>query len=177
MKQFSKVLLTAIAGASTVDQLLETYFPEAVSGKSAQMTVANVMDSLGMTGPNTAFAESSCPDELNHDSFTADISERLGAQMGEVFILGGLAGVPFVGSAGWNAFAHHVPDGGNVFVLYAPHVGISETGKVGKVHRPGMPKETSACGSAVGAFNALVKDPTVATAPPAPFDYEQSYMM
>lgn len=90
-----------------------------------------------MTASNTVFGESTCPDELNHDSFT-DISSKLGIQMGEVFMLGGLAGIPFTGKAGWSAFSHHVPTGGNIFVLYGPHVGISNDGKIGYIERPGM---------------------------------------
>jgi hypothetical protein len=116
------------------------------------------MDSLGMDAANTILAESTCPDELNHDSLASDISSRMSYDLGEVFILGGLAGVPFTGNAGWGAFSHHVPTNGNIFVLFAPHVGVNANGVVGKVSRPGQDHETSACGSAIGAFNALKKD-------------------
>jgi len=100
-------------------------------------------------------AESSCPDELNHDSISKDIVEMLGNRWGEVFHLGGLAGIPFTGNTGWGAFSHHVPDNGNIFVMIAPHVGLTEKGVIGKVHRPGQSHSTSACGASVGAYNAL----------------------
>jgi len=45
------------------------------------------------------------------------------------------------------------------------------------VHRPGMKGKSSACGSAIGAFNALKNNPLMANASPAAFDYQQSYMM
>jgi len=51
--------------------------------------------------------------------------------------LSGLAGLPFVGKAGWGAFSHHVPDDGNIVVLFAPHVGIDSFGNVGKIRREG----------------------------------------
>jgi hypothetical protein len=43
-----------------------------------------------------------------------------------------LAGIPFTGKTGFTAFSHHIPDNGNLFVLFAPHVGISKSGRIGK---------------------------------------------
>jgi hypothetical protein len=76
---------------------------------------------------------------------------------GESFPLGGLAGIPFTGKTGWGAFTHHVPDNGNIFAMYGPHVGVDKTGIVGKVHRPGMKKASKACGASIGAFLTLNK--------------------
>ena len=98
-----------------------------------------------MTAANTILAESSCPDEANHNNYIDDISNRLNFELGEVFNLGGLGGVPFVGRGGWNTLAAHVPQDGNVFVLFAPHIGISENGVLGKVLRPGQYTETDSC--------------------------------
>jgi len=58
---------------------------------------------------------------------------------------------------GWGAFSHHVPVDGNIVVLYAPHVGITNKGVVGKVHRHGMSKATTACGASIGAYNYLTQ--------------------
>ena len=54
-----------------------------------------------------------------------------------MFPLGGLAGIPFVGKTGWNAFTSHVPTDGNIVVLFAPHVGIDKNGNVGELNRNG----------------------------------------
>jgi hypothetical protein len=128
-----------------------------------------------MTNVNTVLAESSCPDELNHDTFSHDISQLMGNRWGEVFHLGGLAGIPFTGKTGWGAFSHHVPEDGNILVIFAPHVGLTKEGTVGKVHRPHQDHATSACGAAVGAYNAIKADDT--TRPHAPDtssnDYQQ----
>lgn len=131
-----------------------------------------------MTKANTVFTQSSCPDELNHSDFDEDISLLMRQRWGEVFHLGGLAGVPFTGNTGWAAFSHHVPDGGNIFVLFAPHVGLTADGVVGKVHRPGMHHgPTTACGSAIGAYSALKADDTAASAPSGNMlDYQQEYV-
>jgi hypothetical protein len=79
---------------------------------------------------STLFAQSICPDEINHED--GDMSRLFTVHMGEVFHLAGLAGIPFSGKTGFNAFSHHIPDNGNLFILYGPHVGISNKGKVGE---------------------------------------------
>lgn len=71
------------------------------------------------------------------------------------FSLGGLAGVPFAGKSGFQAYLHHVPDNGKLLILFAPHVGIDAEGKIGALQRDGQVKISSACGAAVGAYKAL----------------------
>lgn len=105
---------------------------------------------LGMGKGNTLFAHSVCPDEINHDN--GDITDCLRDHFEGVFSLGGLAGIPFSGRTGFAAYASHVPDEGNIFVLFAPHVAISEEGKIGYYHRRGQHELTSACGAAIGAY-------------------------
>lgn len=62
-----------------------------------------------VTDENTLFAQSVCPDEINHEK--GDITTLFSAHLGEVFHMGGLAGIPFTGKTGFTAFSHHVPDG------------------------------------------------------------------
>jgi hypothetical protein len=94
---------------------------------------------MGFTNENTLFADSSCPDEINHDDPLEDITSLFANRWGEVFPLSGLAGLPFVGKTGWGAFCSHVPSpDGNIVVLFAPHVGIDSNGNVGKIHRNGL---------------------------------------
>ena len=73
------------------------------------------------------------------------------------FALGGLGGLPFAGKSGFGAYLHHVPDGGKLLVLFAPHVGIDEIGRIGSLQRDGQSKVSSACGAAVGAYKELQK--------------------
>lgn len=51
--------------------------------------------------------------------------------------MGGLGGLPFVGKVGFGAYSHHVPKDGDLFILFAPHVGLSPDGTVGKYARIG----------------------------------------
>jgi hypothetical protein len=138
---------------NSVDKHFKTALPGAVvAGKAIDH-----LKTHGVTPKNTIYAQSSCPDELNHDNYQQDISRILRDAYGEVFHLGGLAGVPFTGKTGWGAFSHHLPVDGNIVLLFAPHVGVNAEGTVGKVRRPGMEKDTSSCGSAIGAYNHIQK--------------------
>ena len=68
--------------------------------------------------------------------------------------MGGLGGLPFVGKTGFKAYSHHVPKDGNVFILFAPHIGVAEDGLIGKISRAGQDNLDVACGAAIGAYNA-----------------------
>lgn len=59
-------------------------------------------------------------------------------------------------------------------MLFAPHVGISPSGEVGKYHREGQDHLDSACGAAVGAFKkvcTLVQSSSDAKVGPSELDY------
>ena len=90
-----------------------------------------------MNGENTLFADCSCPDEINHDDPDEDITSLFTRRWGEIFLLSGLAGLPFTGKTGWGAFSGHCPADGHIVVLFAPHVGIDSNGEVGKITRDG----------------------------------------
>lgn len=55
------------------------------------------LDQLGFTDENTLFADSTCPDEINHADPTEDVTALFRNRWGELFPLGGLAGLPFTG--------------------------------------------------------------------------------
>ena len=130
-----------------------------MKGKTAEEAIFKVLNQLNFTEKNTLFADSSCPDEINHDDPDEDITSQFSKRWGEVFPLAGLAGLPFSGKTGWGAFSSHCPNpDGNIVVLFAPHVGIDNKGNVGKIHREGLSTNSSACGAAIGALEALKKD-------------------
>jgi hypothetical protein len=110
---------------------------------------------LEMNSTNTLFSHSVCPDEINHED--GDITRELFVHFGKMFSLGGLAGLPFTGLTGFNAYAAHVPEGGHIFVFFGPHIAISKEGVCGSYHRKGQSEPTTACGAAIGAYEA-VKD-------------------
>ncbi len=69
----------------------------------------------GCNEKDTLFAQSVCPDEINHEN--GDVTSLFKESLGEVFHLGGLAGIPFTGKTGFAAFSHHVPDSKSHYML------------------------------------------------------------
>ena len=117
------------------DETAKRFFPEAMRQEDLADAAIEITRHLGMEKDNTLFAHSMCPDEINHEE--GDITEDLRDHFLGAFSLGGLAGIPFSGKTGFAAYASHVPDEGNIFVLFAPHVAISQDGKIGYYHRRG----------------------------------------
>jgi len=109
----------------------------------------------GFTNRNTLYGQSIGADEANH--VTGELSDQMRHTWGHVFNLGGIGGIPFVGKTGFTAFSHHVPDNGNLFVVYAPNIGISPTGEIGKLLRDGQQKLTATCSSAIQAYDSVLK--------------------
>ena len=132
---------------------LNTHFRGWKTTQDVQDVVKRELQRLSFTPENTLFAHSTCPDEINHEE--DDVTQRMCRDWGEVFHLGGLAGLPFAGKTGFNAYSHHVPKDGHLLVLFAPHVGIALDGTIGRYRRPGQNHDSTACGAAVGAWNAI----------------------
>jgi hypothetical protein len=103
---------------------------------------------LGISEERIAFLTSICSDDLN--SVELPHTEMVGP-----FILGGLDGYPFAGKTGLGAFSHHLPDQGAAMMFFGPHVGVSHTGLVGKVVRPGQTTPTACCGAAAHGLQRL----------------------
>jgi hypothetical protein len=85
--------------------------------------------------------------------------------------------VPFSGKTGFGAFINHVPDDGSLFILLAPHVGVSPTGVIGKYRREGQVEDGIACGEAIGAYNYLKTGnapPTMIDLAAHPHDYQEA---
>jgi nitrogen fixation protein len=135
-------------------QALHRHFPGALPGQVVHARSSGVLtrESHGCTPENTLFGLSICPDEINYEA--GGLAQLMKDFWGEMFPLGGISGAPFSGKTGFSAFSHHVPVGGNVLVLFGPHVAISETGEVGKCHRQGQKCRSAACGAVIGAYHS-----------------------
>jgi hypothetical protein len=103
-------------------QTVQHYFPGALEGSRVLEQVMRVLEPRGVTAENTLFAQSICPDEINH--LDDGVPNLFAVALGEKFHIGGLGGLPFCGQTGFHAFSAHVPNGesGVVFcraVLFA----------------------------------------------------------
>ena len=166
---------TAQDKALSVTELVQLHFPGSLPSADVLKQVSKAIEVRGFTPENTLFAQSVCPDEINHEA--GDITNLFSEYLGEVFHLGGLAGIPFTGKTGFAAFSHHVPDDGHCFVLMAPHIGIDDALLLGKYSRLGQSDAGSACGAAVGALAHCCANKAIPDAAEVPEDYQMAYII
>mmetsp|Transcript_149369 Transcript_149369/g.271502 ORF Transcript_149369/g.271502 Transcript_149369/m.271502 type:complete len:645 (-) Transcript_149369:106-2040(-) len=144
----------APAPASRCYNALHKYFPGALPGPAVHMRINSVLEDeeYSFKVGNTLFGASICPDEINNK--VGDLSDVMKSYWGNIFPLGGISGAPFVGTSGFKAFSSHVPENGDIIILFGPHVGITNEGEVGKILRDGQQKDSTACGAVIGAYKA-----------------------
>jgi len=140
------------------DASIRRYFPGSLPNSEVASRISSAMRNRGYRPYNTLVGASLCSDEVNDtpQALVADIQRKLtDTKDGGIFNLGGLGGLPFVGTSGIGAFLSHCPNSGKIFIMFGPHVGISQEGVVGKVERIGVANPSTSCGAAVGAYKAL----------------------
>ena len=109
---------------------------------------------VGFNRHNALALTSLCRDELMTDTW-----EAITRTWGPPFRLGALGGLSFVGRTGMQAALGHVPgeDGRHRFIAFVlPHIGVDLDGRLGRVQRRGMMRESSACGALVGFRKQLL---------------------
>lgn len=206
MRTKSTTKSTATATTTTsldpFDVAVRKYFPGAQPSSHVARHVVAALRHRNYTPTNTLLGSSICSDEINQTPNslihlleqtltycpgttatttrtrrTTTFTPNSSACGAGAFQLGGLGGLPFVGTSGMTAFYHHVPHHhsnlatttatttarGKLVILFGPHVGISERGNVGKILRPGMQEETASCGAAVAAYEAISNERAAAT--------------
>ncbi|WEK18589.1 MAG: hypothetical protein P0Y49_17505 [Candidatus Pedobacter colombiensis] len=130
------------------------FYPTAKATEDAIDTLLDVVEKkLGLKAGQLMYADSICCDDVNIIQYPARAYEMLGP-----FKMGGLSGFPFAGITGMNAFANHVPESGAVVIFYAPHIGITEDGVLGEIHRIGQQTNSACCGAASAALSKLMKN-------------------
>lgn len=171
------------------DLTAKRYFPGAMKSSGVTSTVSSVLKKRGYQPSSTLLGSSLCSDEINYkpEALVNQMQKKLSnGELGGVFNMGGLGGIPFAGTTGFSAFVSHCPGNGKIVFLYGPHVGISEDGVVGKVKRIGVEKESTSCGAAVGALKAIElqyqakpkTNQTMVDAPvPKGFDFQQDFIV
>lgn len=112
-----------------------------------------IENDLDLEPSKVMLADSICSDDVNSIQYPTRTQEFLGP-----FKMGGLDGFPFTGLTGMGAFASHLPDEGAVSIYYGPHIGITQNGTIGEIHRLGQTKNSGCCGAAKGALNKLVNN-------------------
>lgn len=125
-----------------------------------------IEDNYGLETSQLMHADSLCCDDVNSIQYPPRAYEMLGP-----FNMGGLDGYPFAGLTGMGAFAHHVPTDGAVVIFYAPHIGVTKEGELGKISRFGQENHSSCCGAAAAGLGKL-KSGTIKEGEVTDLDYQ-----
>jgi hypothetical protein len=149
-KLFARFDVDSSSSNATFHQIVQSYYPGAISNSDLVSAVVDLLYSKGITPANTLLATSLCCDEL-----ARQLETDFSSVYGKHFSLGGLSGFPFAGHTGFSALSAHVPDNGFCLTVYGPHVGIAADGTVGKVERSGIKLIDTCCGSAIAASRYL----------------------
>ncbi len=115
------------------------------------------------------FATSVCSDDVN-------VSTDFRRVLRRPFSMGGLGGLPYSGFTGMVAYSHHIPDGGDAFIFYGPHIGITDDGELGRMRRIGQKTLTNSCGAlmlALERFAAEERGQEVYVPHVVEYDYQQ----
>lgn len=126
-----------------MQKIVKQYFDEfSTMSEASHNAVLEIAEREGIEMNRIIIATSFCFDELNHQPAKMNLPSSQGT-----FIMGGLAGYPFVGEIGLTAFSDHIPDGGAALFIFGSHIGISRSGEVGKIKRVGQHRHTNTCGA------------------------------
>jgi len=174
---------TDFRNPSSYTNTVRVTYSDAVSAQSFGDYTKLFLKNLGYSANNTLMSLSVCADDINAANFVDEdnlgqhplsLNEYLGP-----FMSGGLAGYPHTGITGLGAYASHVTDTGNLFVLNMPHIGISSNGTVGSIIRRGQTTQNTSCGAVLAAITWVAANAGLPTFPSVAFpdnDYQQFYL-
>jgi len=135
-----------------MDKILSKYFSNyQTMSEAANMAVLQISEIENIEMSKVILATSFCFDELNHQPGKMNLPSPQGC-----FIMGGLAGYPFVGEPGLKAFSDHIPDNGAAIFIFGSHIGVTRCGEFGKVKRVGQKRHTNTCGALMMVQNHLL---------------------
>lgn len=135
-----------------MQKILNQYFAEyKTMSEAAHNAVIEIANNEGIEMNSIIVATSFCFDELNHQASKMNLPAPQGT-----FIMGGLAGYPFVGEIGLSAFSDHIPDRGAALFIVGSHIGFSRSGEIGKIKRVGQHRHTNTCGALMAVQDHLL---------------------
>lgn len=142
----------------TFEASLAKFFPGAMTDKDFVTRSYNLLRPCGFTAVNTFAGVGLCRDEL-----TRPLADKIRETWGETFNVSSLAGMLFLGRAGFRASLHHAPDDaqGTRHVYFSlPHIGFNSGDEIGFCYRPGQRQISKACGALV-AFREELESGTM----------------
>ncbi|MBO6535181.1 MAG: hypothetical protein JJ966_03090 [Balneolaceae bacterium] len=147
------------------------YFPNAVTIRELEDRIVRDFMDRHLELKSSIWATSLCSDEVSN---MFPEFYHLFAGPGP-FQLGGISGLPFTGVTGLKAFLSHVPTHGAAMILYGPHIGVSDDGRIGHVNRANQFASSTCCGSLHAALTALKEGKELPIS--NPLDYQQARVL
>lgn len=145
---------------------IKTKFPGAVPYQLGIDSLLQYLKHFGIQPDNILWGQSTCVDDI------INTKNKMLPEIKGPFNFGGLAGLPFTGITGLNAFAHHVPEGGTALLFVGPHIGYNEKEGWGKILRHDQQHPSSCCGALAAALAKLQKG-EIKPQSPTPDDYQE----
>jgi hypothetical protein len=149
-----------------IKEVVKKHYPNARTGEEVtEYYLGYLEDEYKADLKKMLFATSLCSDDINVSTDFRKVLDR-------PFSMGGLGGLPYSGYTGMIAFGHHIPDNGDAFIFYGPHIGITDDGVLGKMIRPGQAAISNSCGALMLALSRMEADDTYVPIG-VDYDYQQ----
>jgi len=133
------------------EEALRKEFPGAIPGHEFSDSILHYLQKKYNIQPDKILlGASTCVDDIIYTK-----NFHFHPEIKDPFHLGGLAGLPFTGVSGLEAFAHHIPDSGTLVLLVEPHIGYSQKKGWGYVLRHEQPEASACCGALMGTLSKL----------------------
>jgi hypothetical protein len=133
------------------ESILKKAFPGALPGHVFSDSVIHYLHrKYGIEPDKILLGASTCVDDIIYTK-----NFHVHPEVKGPFHLGGLAGLPFTGISGIEAFAHHIPDSGTMVLLVEPHIGYSSEKGWGFVLRHEQHEASICCGALMGTLSKL----------------------
>jgi hypothetical protein len=134
-----------------ITRAIEKEFPGALPYKEGIDSLIEHLARFGIPTTSILWGQSTCVDDITNTK------NKLIPETKGPFNFGGLAGLPFTGITGLDAFSHHVPEDGTAILFIGPHIGYHEKEGWGKILRHDQHHTSSCCGALSAALSKLQK--------------------
>jgi Limiting CO2-inducible proteins B/C beta carbonyic anhydrases len=139
--------------SADVEAAIQKEFPGAITGAEFSDSIIHYLHwKYHIIPDKILLGVSTCVDDIIYTK-----NFHLHPEIKGPFHLGGLAGLPFTGISGIEAFAHHIPDSGAMVLMVEPHIGYSAKKGWGYLLRHDQPEPSSCCGALMGTLDKLKK--------------------
>ena len=144
------------------DTTVKITYPSSVNSQRFGDYAKTFIQTKGYTPDNVVLSESVCSDDIDGPIYSdiQNIGQTPSSQNDFLgpFMSGGLAGYPHTGILGIQAWGSHITNttNGALFFINMPHIGISQSGNVGRIWRRGKTQAQSLTDNTCGAVATAI---------------------